>query len=225
MPDRNIVLKVSVNFTIAFILVFCFCQSITAQSGRRPNRHTAAPAPTPVPTDSTLKTDSSASSDLSETKPDEKITSILVVGTDYNKSWGYYSTDLKNSLKELTKDLKERIRQPGLVVARGEAMKFDEAIERAKKESDTYILWIELKAEYSVLGYCSRVDYIDYAVLAPQTAKRLTYGRVDPGKKTVIGMGGGILRLPTTGRRDARSELRWGMEEIANRLIRWGWIS
>ena len=225
MPREKFILKL-LKKECQFLLIICiavaayFCQSVAAQSGRRPNRGVVV-APSPTPTVA-----SEPATDSQPEKPDAKITSIMVLGADYDK-YGilYYSTYLDTALKELVRNLKDHAKQSNLNVARGEKMNFEDAVKRAKKETDTYILWIGLKTASDAYGY-SWVDYIDYVVLAPQTAKRLTLGRVQPGDNTVVGRGGGVLRLPTTRtrQRSATPQIISGTREIAERLIRWGWL-
>jgi len=73
----------------------------------------------------------------------------------------------------------------GLEVIYAGKLKKPEAFDRAKKETSSYVLWFGYRSKLVGLDYV--IDYIDYMVLLPQTAKTLTEGRVYPSKeKTTV---------------------------------------
>lgn len=209
---------------LCIVAALCFCQSIAAQSGRRPKKDVTPRKPPAInlPVKSEPKTDSS------ENNPDAKISSLLIVGESRDKGSVYSRSNyLSVVIKECVRTLNDHVKQKksGLKVAKGEKMSFNEAIEQAKQETDTHILWIELVTKSNAYGD-SMIDYIDYALLSPQTAKRLARGRIDPENKIITGQEGGVLRLPDTSRRRVltSSQIRAGAREVINRLIRWEWL-
>jgi hypothetical protein len=116
----------------------------------------------------------------------------------------------------------------GFNVTKGGKAKLEQAVERAKNETDTHLLWLDLIMKDDGYGN-TIIDHIGYAILEPKTARRMTFGEVNPSKITVIGQGGGVLRIPTVPTQRTspvayKSQIRTGVREIVNRLIRWDWL-
>lgn len=196
--------------------VFCSYRSAEAQSGRRPNKDAASTVQPPAAIEPATNRQTTGQTD--------RISSIAIVGEVQHDFAVFRSTYLGSALAECVDELKARPqKQPVLNVVKGGKLNFTEAQERAKKETDTYVLWIGFVIRDGGLGN-ELVDYIDYAVLTPQTGKRLTYGRISPGQAGVVAQGG-VLSLPPRSRRSsAITVLRAGAREIADTLMRGGWL-
>ena len=128
----------------------------------------------------------------------------------------FWSNQTSIVAKACTDELKER--RLGLEIIYSGKMTKVEAVERAKKETDAYVLWFGYRSKLVDLD--AVIDYIDYIVLVPKTASTLTEGRVYPGKQKSSADPGGILRLPSRrSRRDSNSYLlERGGREIAARV-------
>lgn len=183
------------------MLLLCVTQ-MAAQSGRRPK--TTSPPPTPVE---------------QKTAPAEspRITSMIIGGHNIDPGTKeYWSTDVSTVAKGCTDRFKES--PPlDLGINYGGKMTKTQAIERAKKEASSYVLWFGYRSKQVGLDFI--VDYIDYMVLIPQTAKTLTEGRVYPAKQKTSADPGGIMRLPSRDRKGSNNRLlEQGGREIADRV-------
>jgi hypothetical protein len=222
MQHEKFVLKFSKKRRGFFLILYfgavlCFCQTSAAQSGRRVNKGETDSKPSAAT--------SAARSDSVNVKADDKVSSLVVVGHTLEQGALFANSNyIDIAIKECANDLKDYAAQSksGLTIAKGGKAKFEEAVERAKKETDTHILWLELNVKTDDYGN-SYIDYIDYAVLKPRTAKRLTSGRVTPGEPNVA-VTGGILRVPRPRRPSPVSQIRSGAREIVNRLVHWDWL-
>lgn len=146
----------------------------------------------------------------------------MVVGEIQHDYAVFRSTYLGGALEECVDELKTHSK-PRLNASKGGKLNFTEAQKRARKETDIYVLWIGFVVKDNGLGRAT-VDFIDYAVLIPQTGKRLTYGRVSPEQTSVVAQGG-VLNLPPRSRRSSVSAaLDAGARQIADILIRGGWL-
>jgi hypothetical protein len=102
----------------------------------------------------------------------------------------------------------------GLEVTGGGGMNRKEAIDRAKKETNASVLWLELRVEEDGSNSIS----ISYTLFTPQTAKVLTRGNVNPAMRGV-GSGGVIVGLPSPSRRlPLQYQLKEGGREVADRV-------
>ncbi len=193
-------------FVIRFLAATLFLSQVAlAQSGRRTKKPDSAP-PAPM-----------ASEPANQTAP-ARISSIIIGGQDIDPDtkqlWSNYTSIV---VKSCTERLKER---PGFAfeVINGGTMTRTAAVERAKRETEVYVLWFGYRSK--LVGLEMTNDYIDYLVLMPQSAKTLTEGRVYPWKQRETVDPGGILRVP---KRRSRVEpepdlLRKGGREIADRV-------
>lgn len=206
-------------FPVCVLLVFCFCLSAAAQSGRR-NKN-AAPTPTPVPT-----AVAETKSDSQPVEPSARISSIVVFGELQQDNRFYRSNELDRALKEFVRTFEERTLPPRLLsleVAKGGKLNFTEAKERAKKETNTYVLWIGFVGETASCGDMV-ITRIDYALLTPQTGKALTQAQIVPGQSNPV-LTGSVLRLPSVHKHaDSRQQMREGARAIAARLVTGGWL-
>lgn len=191
----------------------CFSQAALAQSGRRPSKD-APPTRPPVTTETTVNPPTTE-------EPTLRISSVIIGGNIVHDYKFYRSSYLGSAIDECIDRFKERQR-PALKVSKGGSMTFNEAKERAKKETDAYVLWLEFVTKDDDFDEMT-VSYIDYAVLMPQTAKFLTSGRVYPDKQ-IVGPGG-VLRIPTGPKRSpALIQMKLGAREVASRLMSGGWL-
>lgn len=195
------------------VAALCFSQTAAAQSGRRSSKILAVPKP-PVA--------AAPAADAQTAEPSVSVSSIIVAGEIQHDYAFFRSTYLDSTLKECIDSLKARP-PASLELSKGGSMTFNEAKERAKKETTAFVLWMGFVAKDDGIGNMS-IDYIEYALLKPQTAKPLTSGRVDPGQSFVVGQGG-VLRLPSRPKRpSALSQMKAGAREIAGNLLHGGWL-
>lgn len=185
-------------------MLLCFAQ-VAAQSGRRPKPNGSIQPP------------ANGGQTTPPTAEASKITSIIIGGSDIDPDtkevWSNQTSIVADAC---TERLKER---PGLglEIVYGGKMTKAQAVERAKKEFNTYVLWFGYRSR--LVGLNSIIDYIEYVVFNPQTASTLTEGRVYPGKPKTTADPGGIIRLPTReGRRPNSRLLERGGREIADRV-------
>lgn len=218
MPGKGFVLKFSEGKRGRFlfacaVVAFCFAQTIAAQSGRRSGKSVELPKP-PAAVEPATGAQTIKSSVV--------VSSIVVVGEEQHDYAYYRSSYLDSALKECVNSLKARP-QAALDVAKGGKMSLKEATERAKKETNTFVLWMGFVSVDNGYGDMT-IDYIEYALLTPQTAKALTSGRVSPADSVIIGQGG-VMRLPSRPKRpSALSQMKAGVREIAGNLIHGGWL-
>jgi hypothetical protein len=197
---------------VCALLTLCFSQAALAQSGRRPKGNASASAP-PVAVKAEPEIDPST------VKPPVPISNVIVVG-DLIQSGSSYSNDVDVAVDACVEELKKL----QAIEAKGSgSRKRGAAIERAKNETDAYVLLMEIKLEDRVRTdrgvYVEEyISCVDYYVFMPQTAKILTQGRVYPGTQD-INNGGAVLRLPTRNKRlPMRYELREVGRQVANRV-------
>ena len=103
-------------------------------------------------------------------------------------------------------------------IKNGGKMTKTEAIERAKRETDAYVLWFGYRTQLIGLEY--QMMYMDYVVLKPKSASTLTEGRIDFRTSKQSADPGGVLRLPR-GQTRSRSQghiLENGGREMADRV-------
>lgn len=206
------------------VLLFQIC-FVNAQSGRRSN--VAAPTPTPSPVLSAAETPKPRLIDdeVPQVKPsDVSISTLLVAGEFIHDNLYYKGTDLDNGLKECVDRLRKSQR-PVNATKIGK-LNFNDAKERAKKETDAYVLWISFVSKND--GYANmRIEYADYGILMPKTGKRLMNGRIKAGERSVVATGG-VLGLPKSTTRSSSASLYLEMREIARQipeiLIHGGWL-
>jgi hypothetical protein len=198
------------------VATLCFSHAALAQSGRRPAKNISPAAP---PVSVGAKTDAETNS--STAKPPVPISNVIVVG-DLIQSGGSYSNYVDDAVDACVDELKKlQAIEPKGSGSRKRAA----AIERAKNETDAYVLLMEIKLVDRVMTdrgvYVEEyISCVDYYVFMPQTAKILTEGRVYPGFQD-IKAGGTVLRLPTRSRRSRASlthDLREIGRQVANRV-------
>ena len=174
-------------------VALCFSQAALAQSGRRHKSSVSPPPPPPV----TVEPKTEPETDPSVVKSPVPISSVIVVG-DLVQSGSSYS----NYVDEAVDACVERLKERQVIEAKGSgSRKRTAAMERAKNETDAYVLWLEIKLVDRIRTdrgvYVEEyISCVDYYVFMPQTAKILAQGRVYPGSQE-IKRNGSVLRLPT----------------------------
>lgn len=194
---------------VSLALIFCLSQSAPAQSGRKKDKPPEKP-------------EQISTTETQDEKPTERIKALKIAGEfQYDSGWNY-TTALGSVLDECVNNLQGRPGEP-LKVEKVGKMKFNDAKALAKKETETYVLWMGFFIRNVPLGD-SYVDFIDYAVLKPETGKILTKGRIQPGASS-MGNTGTILKVPVNKKAPTRSsQLYQGAREVATLLKRGGWF-
>jgi hypothetical protein len=194
-------------FLLFCAVIFYSNQTTAAQSGRV--------KPTPTPEQTEIKTD------LPEIEKIERISALKVTGEIQYESGTHYSTYLKHTLNECVESLNDRPSRP-LEVTKVGKMKLNDAKELAKKETQAYVLWMGFFVRSYSIRY-EYVEYVDYAVMRPNTGKVLVFGRI---KSDEFNSGTGpILQIPKLPTRiDELTQLKQGAREIAAILKRGGWL-
>ena len=93
-----------------------------------------------------------------------------------------------------------------------------DAIDKAKKQNDSHVVWIEFKAEN--YGRSQTTYVLEYSVFTPETAKVKTFGRVylDQARVGTGKVGVGIP--PSIGRRlPLDYQMKEGGRSIADRIM------
>lgn len=162
----------------------CPSQIAEAQSGRRPAKN----EPQPVKSEAVTETQTANPSPAPSRGATIIITGNLVHDMDYLRS-----SHVDDTIKSFMEKLKE---QPGIVVTKGGRMDLTKAKERARKETESYVLWFEIGLKVNPLNDAEFICFMDYAVLMPQTAKFLTGGRVFPRGEDNTLITDTVLRLP-----------------------------
>lgn len=187
--------------------ILCLSQIAEAQSGRRPPKSESPPVksePAETQTANPSPTPSRGATII--------VTGDLVHNMDYMKS-----SDVDDTIKLFMAKLKE---QRGIVVTKGGKMDLTKAKERAKKETEAYVLWFEIGLVVNPLNDAEFVCFMDYAVLMPQTAKFLIGGRVSPRGEDTTLITDTVLRLPKRPTRIyMEDQLEMGVKTIVARLL------
>ncbi len=203
LPGKQIAQRLDALLFCALI-IFAASTAVQAQSGRHiRKRDKSATSPAAAPTEPQQTTKPSPSS------PAPPRLSILVGSYKYDPSMNhplsFHDIILEGCL--------ERFRQSSaLTVALGGEMNRKEAIERAKSEKETYVMWLELGVESDLGGTADasighvnpRRLFVNYVVFTPGTAKVKTQGRVFQDTYRA-GMGNIGIGVPTPTRRITRT--------------------
>lgn len=202
----------------AFLLMFLSVASAWAQSGRRaPKAGTPQPTPAeqpaqpePTPTQSKL--------------PAQPSIHLVVVG--------YFSQALNLSFpfpEKVQRWVTKRLRDgAGLEVMDGGSANRSDAIKRARRETETFVVWVELDEQtfdsQTTTTGSRRYDrfHINYYIFSPVTGKAKTSGVVYLTQNSPTATIGGIRRVPAC-YPDARGQddymLLMASLEVADRLM------
>ncbi len=206
------------HLLIGALLLCVSVHSSMAQSGRRaPKLASDPPVPAPSVDPATLPKPSPT--------PVNKI--ALVVGSDPRGSFSLSSFESDIMQRTVIRRLDE---SNTLAPRGGDEMRRDEAQQRARREKDTYIVWLQLE-ENSVGGsvMVRRDDpenyQIRYAVYEPQTGRTKSQGNIylrSYGRRRVGGIGlprGSSNCLPPT-LNNFEFALTLGAIEAADRILK-----
>jgi len=198
-------------------------QAALGQSGRR-KTPPPAPSPSPSPAQSVVTTGTSEPIPAEPiVRPIARPSSIIISGKTHSDTGGYHSQDVRDASDEI-KYLFELFRLPCKPV-KGGTMTAQEAHDRAKKETDAYVLWlgINVRLDQSSVESVMRgdvLDHVDYVLFRPGTGEIEYRGTVDPNKIVQTNENGARLPPMTQGRsRDVDSQLRRCAFEIV-RVVR-----
>ena len=178
---------------------------VAAQSGRRTK--TSSSVPPPANTQQTPATEESS-----------RMRSIVITGHDIDPDTKEIWSNETSTVAEACSERLKQGKPLGLEIVYGGKMKKTQAAERAKQETNSYVLWFGYRSELVGLDFV--IDYIEYVVFMPQTAKILTEGRVHPNQQKTTADPGRIIRLPTRTRRRQSNGvlLEEGGRQIADRV-------
>jgi hypothetical protein len=200
-------------------VALALAQVATAQSGRL---KTPPPAPSPSPS-SAQSVATTGTTEPTPTRPIARPSSIIISGKTHSDTGGYHSQDVRDASDEI-KYLFELFRLPCKPV-KGGTMTAEQARDRAKKETDAYVLWlgINVRLDQSSVESVMRgdvLDHVDYVLFRPGTGEIEYRGTVDPNKIVQTNEHGARLPPMTQGRsRDVNSQLRRCAFEIV-RVVR-----
>lgn len=193
---------------VCAVALLYFSTGAIAQSGRRQSKN-ISPSPLPTTTPE-IKPEE-------EAKPKAKAAPVasLVVGGDrmstgFDVPSGYLEIAIDACIERLSKS------SSLMVTSAGSGMNRKEATDKAKKEKEAYVVWLELKSETSGISQTGLI--LEYTVFSPQTAKVKDYGHIylDGTGNSRVGVG-----LPTSiGRRLPLDYLmKQGGRNVADRVM------
>lgn len=199
--------SLALGAVIALVLVSSV--TVVAQSGRRaPRSSSPAPTPTPDPTPEEKKP-------VSERKP----ALSLIVGMDRGGDFAsvpmyFYDTVLRACAERLDAAPSVDVDVASRDMNRGEAIK------RAKAETDSHVVLMQVRFDSPMGRNEDFTDlFIEYWVFAPTTAKVVTSGRT----YQQIGRAGGVIMLPRPGGRAslpyAEQLLKQAARDAADRIL------
>jgi hypothetical protein len=141
-------------------------QAALAQSGRRQNKPLSPPTPVAADDQGEAKREAKPSAE----KPGPAAT-VIVGGDRFGSSASMISGYIDEAMEACVAELNK---SHGLDARGGGGMSRKEAIDRAKKETETFVLWLDLRVE----GNREDDISVSYTLFMPQTAKVLTFGNV-----------------------------------------------
>ena len=218
--DHNLLLISCVAATLVFWLVLSLGlpQAAMGQSGRRKNKEdvtlpsSAPPPPTPTPIPRQAPPTKRQQSPTQRLPPGVEPTSIIIGGRLIVDQHYYRSNDVAVAIKEASWRFEERTKL--IPIKAGTKMTRTQAIERAKKEQDAYVLLLEIRVHVPDTGRDS-ISRIDYFLLIPRTGALMLEGKIDP--RTLVAKIDG-MPIPGTGPRNSFDELLYGVREVVERV-------
>ena len=160
--------RISIKLACCCLLVFACALLVQAQSGRRQQRvEPAAPIPTPTPEPTPVPKTDKKDSDW-----------VLFVGMDRNGAFAqfpytYYDAALAGCAEELRK------KAPASVDFATKDLSRVEAINKAKSDAKTYVVYLQLRNSMSSSPTSTQSGEqaeLEYIVFAPTTAKIVVSG-------------------------------------------------
>jgi hypothetical protein len=191
----------------AVSLLACLSQAALAQSGRRQNKPLSPPTPVATGGEGEAKPETKPSAE----KPGPSAT-VIVGGDRFGSSASMISGYIDEAMEACVIELNK---SRGLEARGGGGMSRKEAIDRAKKETEAYVLWLDLRVEGSREDDIS----VSYTLFMPQTAKVQAFGNVYLSTRR-MGRGPVSVGVPSAG---GRMPLQYLMREagrdVAQRVI------
>ncbi len=195
-----------------------------AQAGRI-KRVPPTPSPSPVSSASSSTPTSSAASSASAptTRPTFHPAAFIITGKTEVKDMKSYGDDDSNDVARGIKFMFEFQRLPAKIV-KGGKMTREKAVARAKQETDSYVVWMDLQEKMLIVNLrpVYIVDHIDYVLLMPGTGEVVRQFTLNPS--TIVQRNGQGTPLPprTQGRNGNLTEqLEHCAWEIARVLEYW----
>lgn len=215
---------------VAIGAIILLAQAVNAQSGRR---NTPGPTPTPTPATSVSPSTSPSSTSASTPAPvdsGEKSNrpkfhpkAFIITGKTITEGFKSYGSDDVGDVAEEIEFMFDFQHFPARIV-KGGKMTREQAIARAKQETDSYVLWMEIveRSEVANLRAITTVDHIDYILLMPGTGEVVRKFTLDPGKIVQTNGQGTPLPPRMQGRtRESGVQLRQCAWEISRVLRYW----
>ena len=218
------------HFQFTVVASVMFAQVIFAQSGRvKKPEPTPSPSPATSGTGATVSSSTSAST-TSQVDADAKTilpkfhpAAFIITGKTKTEGGKSYGGDNVRDVADEIKFMFEFQRFPARVI-KGGKMTFEQAVARAKQETDSYVLWMEINERIDVAGLrvITNIEHIDYLLLMPGTGEVARKFTLDPSKIVQTSEPGTPLPPQTRGRsRDSGFQLRHCGREIARVLRYW----
>ena len=192
----------------AVTLLACLSQAALAQSGRRQNKPLSPPTPVVNKVEGETKPEA-------KPRPDKPgpVATVIVGGDRFGNTAtiipGYVDEAVEGCVMELNKTRSLEARGGG-------GMSRKEAIDRAKKETEAHVLWLDVRVD----GNRSDDIAVSYTLFMPQTAKVVTFGNVYLlGRRAGNGRVG--VGLPPIGGRNMplQYQMREAGRGVAQRVI------
>lgn len=207
---RSSMLPSGLALAAVFALVAVSAGTVAGQSGRRAPR-SSAPAPAPTPQAEPVEKKAAA-----ETKADL----WFVVGIDRVSIFADIPTYFYDSVLRACGERLDDSPSVKADIANRE-MNRGEAIKRAKAETESHIVWLQLRLDNARVQSSDdlREVYIEYLVLAPTTAKTVTSGRA----YQQVARAGGVIVMPRPGGRASLTYteqlLKQAARDAADRIL------
>ena len=223
--DRHFVRSVITDFRSAALFIAMILLATHAafpQSGRRKSPP-ATPSPSPVTQTTTQTTSAKPSPTPVQPRPSFHPKAFIVTGKTIVKDAHSYGSDDSRDVAEQIKFMFELLRMPAKIV-KGGKMTREQAVARAKQETDSYVLWMQVneKSVVSGLRVITVLDHIDYFLLMPGTGEVVRQFVIDPRTITQTNEHGTPLPPRTQGNStDLNQQLEHCGWEIARVLGYW----
>ncbi len=188
--------------TVCAVALLCLSQAALAQSGRR--QKTVASPSSPPPTDTGSKGEGEAKPRAEKPAP---LATVIVGGDRFSNSYSIGPTYIDEAVASCTENLN---RSGGLEAIGGGDMTRKDAVDRAKKETESYVLWLEMRVE----GNRTDDITVSYTLFRPQTAKIMASGNVYLASRRV-GRGPVGVGVPGVG---GRMPLQYLMKEAGREV-------
>ena len=196
----------------AFLVLSCVitCTALIgfSQSGRRGAKSPSVPTPTPE-------------EKQPEKKPEENLAKIpLFVGASRNDAFMGIPFTMYDAVLE---SCSQRLDDSTAVMVQPVTKGFSrlEAVERAKAETEGYVVWLHLRGDDLGSTYATNLDgvFIEYVVFEHTTAKVKASGNCYQG---AYRKGGVVLGSPSSGSNRAvvENRLRAAAEDAADRILK-----